>query len=318
MRAGGITREMAVLEVSEERSARRLGIAAVWAATFAWAWAYVLVKWSTLDGLRLGMFRLWAGVAISFLAITVTRRRLSWEAFRTCALGGVVLAADIGLGFTAIKHTTIADVALITALAPVVIVIVSALRLHERVSVSEWILIAVSFAGVIVVVITSSGLPSWSPFGDLLAALSIVTWSAYWFFSRSVRDRVDPIVYFGCVMLSAAIVMTPVALLADGVPPWPSARDWFAIWGVALVPGFIGQTLVIWSHRHVESWRSALITQALPVMAVVLAWIVLGEAITVPVVIGGAVVVAATGAVLVSAARRDAHSEEPATAEPGN
>ena len=306
---------MAVLALRDERSARRLGIAAVWAATFAWAWAYVLVKWSILDGLPLAMFRLWAGVAISAVAIVLTRRRLSWQIFRASALGGVVLAADIALGFTAINHTTIADVALITALAPVAIVIVSALRLREHVAPREWILVAVSFAGVIVVVVASSGLPSWSPFGDLLAACSIVTWSAYWFFSRSVRDRVDPIVYLGCVMLAAAIVMTPAAMLTGGVPPWPSARDWVAIWSVAVVPGFIGQTLVIWSHGHVESWRSALITQTLPVMAVVLAWIVLGEPITVPVVVGGAVVVAATGAVLVSAARRDARSNEDAAVE---
>jgi drug/metabolite transporter (DMT)-like permease len=103
-------------------------------------------------------------------------------------------------------------------------------------------------------------------------------------------------------------VMTPAAILTTGVPAWPSTRDWVAIWGAALVPGFVGQTLVIWSHRDVESWRSALITQCLPVMAVVLAWIVLGEPITPLVVVGGAVVVASTGAVLVSAARRDARS----------
>jgi drug/metabolite transporter (DMT)-like permease len=305
---------MAVMAVSDKRSTRRLGVAAVWAATFAWAWAYILVKWSTLDGLRFAMFRLWAGVAVSFVAIVLARRRPTWEAFRASALGGVVLAADMVLGFTAIKHTTIADVALIAALAPVAIVLVSMWRLHERVAPREWILIAVSFAGVIVVVIASSGLPSWSPFGDLLAAFSIVTWSAYWFFSRNVRDRVDPIVYLGSVLLAAAIVMTPAALLTSGVPAWPSTRDWVAIWTVAAVPGFVGQTLVIWSHRHVESWRSALITQTLPVMAVVLAWILIDEPVTLPVVVGSVVVVAATGTVLVSAARRDARSEENATA----
>ena len=52
-----------------------------------------------------------------------TRRRLSWSAFRACALGGVLFAADIGLGFTAVRATTVADVALIGALAPVVIVL---------------------------------------------------------------------------------------------------------------------------------------------------------------------------------------------------
>jgi len=300
---------------ADEDAARRLGATAVWVATFAWAWGYILVKWSTLDGLHFAMFRLWAGAAVSCVAMLITRRRLSWTVFRACALGGVFFAADIGLGFTAIKHTTIADVAVIGALAPVAIVILSTRRLHERVAPRDWVLVGVSFAGVVVVAVASSGLPSWSPFGDLLAACGIVTWSAYWFFSRHVRERVDPIVYFACVMLAAALVMTPTAIVARGVPSWPSARDWVAIWGVALVPGFVGHTLVIWSHRHVESWRSALITQCSPVVTVTLAWLVLGEPLTPMVVVGGAIVIAATGAVLVSAARRDARADLDEAAE---
>jgi drug/metabolite transporter (DMT)-like permease len=299
----------------DERAARRLGTTAVWVATFAWAWGYILVKWSTLDGLHFAMFRLWAGAAISCVAMLVTRRRLSWAVFRACALGGVFFAADIGVGFTAIKHTTIADVAVIGALAPVAIVIVSSRRLHERVTLRDGVLVAVSFVGVLIVAIGSSGLPSWSPFGDVLAACGIVTWSAYWFFSRHVRGRVDPIVYFACVMLAAALVMTPTAILAGGVPAWPAARDWVAILSVALVPGFVGHTLVIWSHRHVESWRSALITQCSPVVTVTLAWLVLGEPLTPAVVIGGAIVIAATGAVLVAAARRDARADLDEAAE---
>jgi drug/metabolite transporter (DMT)-like permease len=306
---------MGWLRVADERAARRLGVAAVCVAMVAWAWGYVLVKWSTLSGLHFAMFRLWAGAIVSGAAMLLTGRRLTWAVFRVCALGGVFFAADIGLGFTAIKHTTIADVAVIQALAPVAIVIVSARRLHERVALRDWVLVGVSFAGVVMVAVASSGLPTWSPFGDLLAACGILTWSAYWFFSRSVRDRVDPIAYFACVMIAAAVVMTPTAIVTDGVPAWPSAHDWLAIWGVALVPGFVGHTLVIWSHRHVESWRSALITQTSPVITVALAWVVLGEALTPLVVVGGAIVIAATGAVLVSAARRDARADLDEAAE---
>ncbi len=300
---------------SSERSARRLGIAAVWVATFAWAWGYILVKWSSVDGLHFAMFRLWTGAVISCIALLGTRRRVTRATFRACALGGVFFAADIGLGFTAIKHTTIADVAVIGALAPVTIAIVSARRLHERIEGRDWVLVGLSFIGVVVVAIASSGLPSWSPVGDLLAACGIGTWSAYWFFSRHVRERADPIVYFACVMLAAAVVMTPTAFLLAGVPAWPAARDWFAIVGVALVPGFVGHTLVIWSHRHVDSWLSALITQSSPVITVTLAWVLLGEALPPLAIVGGAIVLVATGVVLVAAARKDTRADLDEAAE---
>jgi len=287
---------------SNDRLHRR-GLAAVWLATFVWAWGPVLVKWSDLSGPTFAMLRLWAGVCISTAAILITRRRLTWDAFRACAFGGVLFAADIGLGFTAVKATTVADVALIGALAPVVIVVVSAYRLGERVSVRAWLLAGASFVGVVIVALASAGSPSWSLAGDVLAFLGIGTWTLYWFFSRHVRERFDPIIYFACVMLAGALAMTPVALLSDGVPTAVSRQDLFAVVAVALLPGFVGHTLVIWSHKHVASWLSALITQVSPVITAVLAWVVLGEALSPAAMIGGALTVGATMAVVAVDAR---------------
>jgi drug/metabolite transporter (DMT)-like permease len=292
----------------------RRGVAAVWLATFIWAWGPVLVKWSSLPGPTFAMCRLWVGVVISLVAVVATGRRLSLHALKACALGGVLFSADIGLTFTAVKHTTIADVALIAALPPVAIMLVSSYRLHERVSVRSWLLVALSFVGVVVVALASAGRPSWSLSGDVLAALTIVTWSSYWFFSRHVRERFDPIVYFACVQLVAAVAMTPLALLVDGAPSGIISRDVFAFVTVALLPGFVGHTLVIWSHRHVPSWLSALITQVSPVITAALAWIVLGEQIPPLAALGGALTVGATMAVIALDARdrRDEHIDEAA------
>jgi drug/metabolite transporter (DMT)-like permease len=306
--------EKAAVAGSSEPDARsrRLGIVAVSVATFVWAWGTILVKWSSLPGLQFAMFRLWAGVGVSSIALLVTRRRLTWATFRACAPGGVFFAADIGVGFVAVKHTTIADVALIGSLGAVVIAVISARMLGERISTRDRVLIGVSVAGVAVVALASSGSPSFSLLGDFLAFCGLGTWSAYWFFSRHARRDVPSIEYFASVMIAGALVMTPVALLVSGVPSMPAASDWFAVVGVAVFPGFVGHTLVIWSHRHVESWLSAVITQSSPVFSALLAWPVLGEAITPLVAIGGLVVVGATAAVIVGTAKRSAvQVEEP-------
>jgi drug/metabolite transporter (DMT)-like permease len=288
----------------EAARTHRRGVAAVWLATFIWAWGPILVKGSSLPGPTFAMLRLWAGVGVSFLAITVTRRRFTWMAFRACSAGGVLFAADIGLGFTAVKATNVADVALIGALAPVVIVLVSSWRLHEPISVRSWALVAASFFGIVLVAIASAGLPTWSLVGDVLALASVATWSTYWFFSRHVRERFDPIIYFACVMFAGALTMTPIALVADGVSSGVTPRDLAAVVAVAVLPGFVGHTLVIWSHRHVTSWLSAMITQVSPVITVLLGWLVLGEEIPPAAVLGGAIVVGATMAVIALDARR--------------
>jgi drug/metabolite transporter (DMT)-like permease len=294
---------------AKQRASRHAGIVAVCVATVAWGSANVLVKWSSLPALRFAMVRLWMGVAISAIALLVTRRRLRWATFRVCALGGVVFAADISLGFTAVKHTSVANASLIGSLSTLVIAVVSARMLRERVRPSDWALVGASLAGVAIVALGASGSPVWSPFGDLLAFISVGTWSVYWFFSRRARRDANAIEYMACVMLAAAIVITPLALLVDGAPSIPHGRDWVALLAVALVPGFVGHTLVAWSHRHVESWLSALITQCSPVISAIGAWIVVGESIPPLVVAGGMLVLAATGVVVVRATRRQPEAE---------
>jgi drug/metabolite transporter (DMT)-like permease len=288
---------------------RRLGIAAVSVATVVWATGTIIVKDSALSGLRFAMFRLWVGVAISLTALLMTRRRLSWKVFRACALGGVFFATDIALHFTSVKLTSIADVALIGALAPVAIAIASAKLLGERIPRRDALLVAVSFLGVVVVVIGSTGSPTWSLAGDLLAVLGIGTWAAYWFFSRRARHDVPSIEYFACVMIAGALVMTPTAIALEGTPSWPTSSEWVSVCAVALVPGFVGHTLVIWSHPRVDSWLSALITQCTPIVSVILAWVFLGESVTPLVVLGGSVVIAATGAVILRQARRQSERD---------
>lgn len=277
---------------------------AVTVAALAWSTAPIIVKSSELTGLRFAMYRLWAGVAIYAVVLLATRRRIPWATFRACAPGGLLFGVDISLAFAAFKLTSVADATVIGALSPVLIVLVSARLLRERVGLTERSLAGVSFVGVAIVAVGSSGSPSWSLAGDLAALASVASWTAYWFFSRRARLVAPAIEYMACVMIAAAILVTPVALAFGRGPLVPDAGDWIGIGLTALVPGFVGHTLVAWSHAHVESWRAALITQCHPVFASIWAAIVLGERLTVVVALGIAVVLVATGVVIVRAARR--------------
>jgi len=282
---------------------RRLGVAAVVVAALAWSVAAVLVKSSELTGLRFAMYRLWAGAAIFAAVLLATRRRLTPTTFRACALGGVIFGVDISLTFVAFQSTNVADATVIAALSPVVIVLISARWFDEPVGPRERALAAASFVGVAVVAIGSSASPSWSLFGDLAAFAGIATWTAYWFFSRRAREAVPALEYMASVMVAAAAVVTPVAVVAGRGPMLPSASDWISVVAVALIPGLVGHTLVAWSHRYVESWRSALITQSQPVLASVWAWIFLDEVLSPAVIAGIAVVLVTTGVVISTTAR---------------
>jgi drug/metabolite transporter (DMT)-like permease len=281
-----------------------LGVAAVLVAVTAWSVAPTLVKSTDMTGLRFAMYRLWVGVAIYGLVLLFTRRRITWRTFRAVAPGGLVFGVDISLAFLAFTLTSVASATVIGALSPVVIALVSARLLREHVGSRERVLAVMSFVGVAVVATGSSGSSAWSLWGDLAALASIGTWTTYWFFSRRARATVPAIEYMTCVMLAAALLVTPVALVVGGGPLVPSGNDLVAIVTVAFVAGLIGHTLVAWSHSHVESWRAALITQCHPVLASVWAWLFLDERIGPLAAVGVVIVLVATGAVILRASRR--------------
>lgn len=298
--------------MGDRSSKRNLAIGAVALATLIWGSVGVLVKTTAITGLTFAMYRLWLGAFLHVGVLAVTRKRLPWATFKACALGGVLFATDIGLGFTAVKLTTVANAAIIGALAPVLIALASARWLGERFGRRETMLAAISFGGVVLVAVGSSGSPAWSPIGDFLAFLGMITWTFYWMFSRRARLKATALEYMTSVMIAGAIAITPVALLRGGFPPaWPDAHDWAILVLFAVLPGATGHLLVAWSHRHVESWLSALITQCAPVVSALTAWAVVDEPVTALVAVGGAVVLAATG-VLVASSRSKAEELEPA------
>ena len=62
--------------------------------------------------------------------------------------------------------------------------------------------------------------------------------------------------------------------------------DWVWIWAVTLGAGAIGHVLLAWSHRHVEAWLGSLITQCMPIVSSVAAWVLLGETLTPLTIVG--------------------------------
>ncbi len=287
-----------------ERDQRKVGVLAISVTTVVWGLAGVFVKSTSLEPLSFATYRLWAGVAIYVVILALLRRRLTLATVRACALGGALFAADLAFTFSAFKLTTLANANIIGGLSPIFIAFAASRLFGERFGRREVLLASVSFGGVALVALGASGVPAWSPAGDLFALCSVASWTVYWLFSKRARQRVPAIEYMTSVMLVAAILMTPLAVVFGQSLALPGGADWLWISVVALFPGAMGHTMIAWAHRHVEAWLGALITQCVPVVAAIAAWVALDEPLTPLVVMGGLTVVASTTTLAVGASRR--------------
>lgn len=287
-----------------ELTHRSRGIAALSLVTVIWGLVPLIFKETDMPILSFATYRLWVGVLIYAVVFGVTGRRLTWGIVKACALGGVLFAGDVALTFSAFRLTSIANATIIGALAPVFITLGAARWFGERVQRRDLAMVGASFVGVALVAVGSTGSPTWSPLGNAFAVASVITWTFYWLFSKRVRASIGALEYMASVMLVAAACMTCLAVVFGQSLALPTRTDWGWIWLVAIFPGFIGHSLVSWSHRHLEAWFGSLLLQCQPVVATVAAFVILGERPGPVTIAGGAVVVLATGVIVVGSGRR--------------
>jgi drug/metabolite transporter (DMT)-like permease len=281
----------------------------------AWGLVPLVLKQVEMPTLAFASYRLWVGVALYAVFFLVTRRRPTWAMLRATAIGGVFFAGDIVLTFTAFRLTSVANATIIGALSPVFITLGAVRWFGERLGRGDALVIGASFLGVAFVAIGSQGSPTWSPAGDAAAALSVLTWSAYWLFSKRARATLDAVDYMAGVMLVSAVVVTALSLVTRTSMRPPVASDWAWIVLIAVVPGLMGHLAVAWSHRFVEAWLGSLLLQSVPVVGSIAAWALLDERITPLTAFGGAIVVVATAFIVMHAARSGA-DPQPETLPP--
>jgi uncharacterized membrane protein len=138
--------------------------------------------------------------------------------------------------------------------------------------------------------------------GDALAVGSLVAFTGYWLVSKRVIGvSADSEGYTFGVMLVAAVAMTPVAFLCgDRLGPVRPA-DWFWLALLALVPGS-GHLLFNFAHRFVDVSVSSVVSAGNPIIASLLALLVLGEPLDAVQIAGGIVAVLVIAAVAHQAA----------------
>jgi len=256
----------------------------------------VIVKLSHLQALPFAFYRLWMGTAVMLVALLATGRRLTPATLRRAAPAGVLFGANLALFFTALKLTSVTDVLIVAALQPALTLLVAGPLFGERVTAQDWIWTSVSLAGVVVVIVGSSGTPQWSLKGDLFAVGALFAWSTYWVVSKRVRRVVPAFEYMSAVTLVAALLVTPVALLS-GQSFHVRWQDW--LWLAVFVAGAQGgHTLLAWSHAQVDVSVSSLLVLAEPVISPVAALIILGEPLPALSIAGGLVTVLAVAMVI--------------------
>jgi drug/metabolite transporter (DMT)-like permease len=174
----------------------------------------------------------------------------------------------------------------------VFVAVLAYLLFGERTSPLSFLGIVVAIAGTAVIAFDRTA-GSAAVLGNVLALVGAVTVAVYVLIGRSSRTGgVGVLPYSVVVYSAAAATLLPVALAFE-VRLWGySGETWFWLAAITAGPQLMGHTVFNWALRYVEASIVSGTILAEPVVAALLAWLVLSERPGLLTIIGGAVVLA--------------------------
>jgi drug/metabolite transporter (DMT)-like permease len=283
-----------------ERSTDRRSTAllAVTIAILAWGFGPLLVKGIGVGAPSIVFWRLWLAQPVMIGLAYATGGRLSWALLRRSVVTGVCFGLSVMFAFASFRKTSIANATLIPALQPVIVLLVATRMFGEHRPRSDLVYAGVALAGTAVVVLGASTAHA-SLVGDLLAVGNLLVFTAYFLLTKRARnDNVHSWSFIAAVFLVAALVCTPWCVAASGGLGGESAGDWLLILLLVLVPGVLGHGLMAWAHHYLDVTLTSLLSLGNPVVSIIGAWAIFGQALGVAQAAGAACVLAALGAIL--------------------
>lgn len=189
---------------------------------------------------------------------------------------------------------------LVTMIEPLMIAILAAMALGEKLT--RWVLIgvALAIAGSVVLFwpdITTETQQPVSGRGIFYLFLCCIGWAVYTIVTKPLLDRHDSFTVTALTMLIAAPVMIgaanePLLQLAARL----DLRQWFEVAYLVLASGLAGTMLWNYGTKHLSSTAAGTFLYLIPVIAVAAGALVLGEQVTVYVVAGGLLMLAGVAA----------------------
>ncbi|MEH0936860.1 EamA family transporter [Micromonospora psammae] len=251
-------------------------------------------------------------------ALRVDRRQLASAALVGALLlaggNGLVVLAESGPPGTAVPSGV---AALLVATVPLLVVLLRTAT-GDRPRAWTFAGVTLGFLGLVLLVLPTGDSAAVPLAGALTVVAAATSWSVGSFLSGRLRMPADPFVATVYEMVAGAAVLLLLALGRDELrgfsPAEVTARSWAALAYLMVAGSLVAFTAYVWLLHHAPISLVSTYAYVNPVVAVALGALLVAEPVTVPVLLGGAVIVA--GVALVVTTERPRRATAGTTVEP--
>lgn len=254
----------------------------------------VLVKWAPVSGISSAFYRMFIGF-LCLLPIVLVQKKLKmpdrsqWIYIIIC---GILFGSDIAVWNLSIHYSNATQATLLTNLSPVWVGVASFLFLPDKPNSKFWIGTVVALIGLVVLI----GLDTFAQMrfdkGFLLAILSGLLYATYMILSKSVLNRMDIMNFMIYSMGVSSLYLLIICLVFNE----PLSGFSATIWGVLGIQGIICQLLgwlaISYAIREMDAKRVSLSLLSQSIVTGLLAWMFIGEHISIQMIVGGLIILA--------------------------
>lgn len=277
---------------SDSARHRRIGIGLVVGATLCFSVLDATAKWlvQSLPVVQVVWLRFVSHVLLMALILAPGhgRRMLRMQSPKLQALRGAMLASMTALNFFALQYLQLAETGAIQFSVPILIALLSAWWLHEKLDARRWLAIVCGFAGVMLVI--RPGSQAFHP-AILLSVANALVYAAFNMLTRRMAASETPESMQLLSAAMAALLLAPFALAQWQTPA--TLVQWALLLLCGLMGG-VGHLFVATAHRYASAAvLGPFIYQQILYMAL-LGWLVFGQ-VPDSFVVAGALVVVVSG-----------------------
>lgn len=237
-----------------------------------------------------------AASAVSLLLLFRGRfpriRREDWPLVLLLAFLAVPLNQFLFL--SGIRSTTPSNAALLYATTPILVVLFSRWLLGERLTRRKLIGVGLGFVGVAIVIL-ERGVDASMQYvhGNLIIYVAVIAWGLYTVLGKRLITQYGPLDASAITLLTGTLIFLPIGILPALQFDYSSIGGW--TWAQILYLGVITSVVayLMWYYAlaRVEAGKVALFANLQPILTTVLAFVLLGQDVTMQFVLGGALAI---------------------------
>ncbi len=266
---------------------------AVGLAVVAMGSSAVFIRLANMPGPLFGLYRMMIAVTLSSVifkrrvgqSLPLSRAHVGFAVF-----GGVFLALDMWVYNEAILVTSAANANLFSNTSVIWVALASVVLLKERLRPAFWGGLVLALVGITVILGQDLIAHPALGFGDLLGILTGPLYAIYFLATARARHKLEAVVTWWISSLASALALLGISL-ALGLPFFGySLQSYACIVIVAVLTQVGGYLSVNYALGHLPPTRVSISLTSQPIVTAILGVILLGQAIGMAQVLGGALV----------------------------